>query len=106
MIGGIAMTTMKISDVPQNFMDMFVSIFRGKKELTAYPKNENLILVPENEYNQLIKKTSEIDLAIRASILDDIKDIQEAVINSGAEEMSMEEINAEIQSYRREKRGL
>lgn len=100
------MTTMKISDVPQNLMDTFVGIFRGKKELGAYPESENLILVSEKEYNQLISKTSKVNLAIRASIMDDIKDIQQATISSGAEEMSMDEINAEIRAYREEKRGL
>lgn len=100
------MATMRIADVPQNLMNTFIGIFRGKNELTSYPKNENLIVLPEIEYNQLIQKISNMDLAIRASMLDDIKDVQQAVINSGEKEMSMEEINAEIKAYRQEKRGI
>ena len=106
MQGGITMIAIKTTDIAQNFMNVFNRIIQGEKFLISSPQNEKVVIITEREYNQLMKMTEKTKMSIRASILDDVKALQQNAINSGAPKMTMAEIDEEVQAYRREKRGL
>ena len=96
------MIAIKTADLRQDFKKIADQVSQGEKVLISRPKNQNLVIITEAEYNELDKLRAK---AARAEMLAAIKALQASAENSGADEMSMEEINAEIASYRKEKRA-
>ena len=95
------MIAIKTADLRQDFKKIADRIMQGEKVLISRPRNENLVILTESEYNELDNlraKTARVELMVS------IKTLQEAAEDSGAEEMSMDEIDAEISAYRQEKR--
>ena len=97
------MVAIKTADLRQDFKQIADRIMQGEKILISRPKNENLVIITETEYNELDKLRAK---NARAELLASIKALQEAAENSGAEKMTMEEIDAEIAAYRHEKRTI
>ena len=97
------MVAIKTADLRQDFKQIANRIKQGEKILISRPKNENFVIITEAEYNELDKLRAKI---AKAELMASIKTLQESAKHSGADEMSMEEINAEISAYRQEKRGL
>ena len=95
------MIAIKTTDLRQDFKKIADRISQGEKVLISRPKNENLVIITEAEYNELYKLRAK---TARAEMLATIKALQASAESSGADEMSMEEIDAEISSYRQEKR--
>ena len=95
------MIAIKTTDLRQDFKKIADRISQGEKVLISRPKNENLVIITEVEYNELDKLRAK---TARAEMLATIKALQASAESSGADEMSMEEIDAEISSYRQEKR--
>ena len=96
------MVAIKTADLRQDFKQIADRVMQGEKILISRPKNENLVIITEAEYNELEKLRAK---TARAELMASIKALQEAAEDSGAEEMSMEEIDAEIAAYRKEKRA-
>lgn len=95
------MIAIKTGDLRQDFKQIADRVIQGEKILISRPKNENLVIITEAEYNELDNLRAK---TARAELIATIKALQKAAENSGAEEMSMEEIDAEISAYRYEKR--
>ena len=96
------MIAIKTADLRQDFKKIADRITQGEKVLISRPKNENLVILTEAEYNELDKLRSK---TARTELMKSIKALQEAAEDSGEDEMSMDEINAEIALYRQEKRA-
>ena len=97
------MVAIKTADLRQDFKQIADRITQGEKILISRPKNENLVIITEAEYNELDKLRAK---TAKAELMASIRALQQSAEDSGAEEMSMEEINAEIAAYRQEKRTL
>jgi hypothetical protein len=95
--GGYAMIAIKTTDIAKNIADSVSRI---------YKKNEDLVIISKKEYNQFIKNSGKDKMTIGASIIADMKVLQQNVIDSGYPEMSIDEINVAIKESRQEKRGL
>jgi len=94
------MIAIKTADLKQDFKNIANRIANGEKVLISRPKNENIVMITEEEYNELDKLRSKM---ARAELKETIKNLQNASLNSGIAEMTMEEIDAEIAAYRHEK---
>lgn len=97
------MFSIKTADLRQGFKQIANRVMQGEKILISRPKNENLVILTEKEYQELEQIKAKV---ARIELMATIKALKEAAENSGADEMSMEEIDAEIAAYRQEKRGL
>ena len=95
------MIAIKTADLRQDFKKIADRITQGEKVLISRPKNENIVMITEMEYNELDKLRTKI---ARVELKQTIKTLQKASIDSGMAEMTMEEIDAEIMAYRQEKR--
>ena len=49
------MTAVKSIDLRDNFKNFCDKVFRGETIIISRPKNENVVLISENEYNNLQK---------------------------------------------------
>jgi len=97
------MIAIKTQDLTQDFSQVADRVIKGEKILISQPQNENLVLITEKEYKNLEQmRESRSDLA-RIKARESIKKLQQQANESGAEKMTMEEINAEIMEYRNEK---
>ena len=94
------MIAIKTADLRQDFKSIAERIIKGEKVLISRPRNENIVMLTEAEYNELdeLRETK-----ARAELLEAVRALQKASAESEADEMSMEEIDAEIAAYRREK---
>ena len=97
------MIAIKTADLRQDFRSIAKRIAQGEKVVISRPKNENIVMMTETEYKELDKlRENKARLELMASI----KALQKASIDSGADEMGMDEIDAEIAAYRQEKRAI
>ena len=92
------MIAIKTADLTQDFKRVAERIIQGETVLISRPRNENIVMITEEEYNRLFKAQA------RASALASIKAIQQDVINSGAEEMTVDEICEAIKEINQEER--
>ena len=95
------MIAIKTADLRQDFKSIANRIIQGEKVLISRPKNENIVMITEAEYNELDKLRENKS---RLELMDSIKALRKSALESGAEEMTMDEIDAEIAAYRQEKR--
>lgn len=49
------MLAVKSMDVRENFKALCDKVFQGETLIISRPKNENVVMLSENEYNQMIK---------------------------------------------------
>lgn len=51
----LRMLAVKSSDVRDNFKKLCDKVFQGETLIISRPKNENIVMVSESEYNDMIK---------------------------------------------------
>lgn len=49
------MLTVKSMDVRENFKNMCDTVFKGETLIISRPKNENVVMLSEKEYNEMMK---------------------------------------------------
>ena len=49
------MLAVKSMDVRDNFKSLCDKVFQGETLIISRPKNENVVMMSENEYNEIIK---------------------------------------------------
>lgn len=49
------MLVVKSMDVRDNFKSLCDKVFQGETLIISRPKNENVVMMSENEYNEIIK---------------------------------------------------
>ena len=47
--------TVKSMDVRENFKSLCDKVFRGETLIVSRPKNENIVMMSESEYNEIMK---------------------------------------------------
>ena len=55
------MLAVKSMDVRENFKMLCDRVFHGETLIVSRPKNENVVIVSENEYNELMKAKRNAD---------------------------------------------
>lgn len=96
------MIAIKTADLTQDFKKYADRIMQGEKVLISRPKNENLVILTEKEYNRITEAQR------KAALLEfkkNLEDMQRQSIINGTSEMTMEEIDEIIAEVRKEKRG-
>ena len=96
------MIAIKTADVTQDFKNVAERIMRGEKILISRPKNENIVMITEQEYNEL-DKLREINIRKR-TLRDVLRETQEQARLNGTSEFTMDDINDIIAEVRNEKR--
>ncbi|MCL2311892.1 MAG: type II toxin-antitoxin system Phd/YefM family antitoxin [Firmicutes bacterium] len=94
------MIAIKTADL-RDFKRIADCVVQGEKVLISRPRNENIVMITEKEYNELDKLREK---NARAELMTTIRALQKSAVESGTDEMSIEEINAEIAKHRQEKR--
>jgi antitoxin YefM len=95
------MIAIKTADLTQDFKRVADRVIQGETVLISRPRNENLVIITEKEYNEfeeLRKRSRNIKIA------EAFRALQEEAVSNGADKMTLDEINEEIAAYRREKR--
>ena len=95
------MIAVKTSDVTQDFYNVAERVIQGERVLISFAKNENIIMITESEYNELDKLRENA----RAELKKSLEALREEAAANGVSDMSIEEIDAEIAAYRREKKA-
>ena len=99
------MVAIRTIDLTQDFKRVADRIIQGERVLIPRPKNENLVIITEKEYKELDKMRENKKSLARARLKQNIEALQKSATASEVEEITMEEIDSEVQSYRHEKRG-
>ena len=94
------MIAIKTADLKQDFKSIANRIAQGEKVLIARPKNENIIMITEAEYNELDKLRH--DTIAKRTLKDVLKETQEQARINGTSELTMDDINDIIAEVRRE----
>jgi len=94
----IAIRTVDLRD----FKKIADYVVQGEKVVISRPRNENIVMITEKEYNELAELRKK---NARSELMATIRTLQKSAVDSGADEMAMEEIDAEITAYRQEKRN-
>lgn len=55
------MLAVKSMDVRDNFKSLCDKVFRGETLIISRPKNENIVMLSENEYNEIMKAKKNAD---------------------------------------------
>ena len=84
------MIAIKTADLTQNFKEIANQVIAGETVVVSRPKNENIVLITEKEYNDLNKSRKELALERFRKNMHDMQD--DAIIN-GTSEMTMAEID-------------
>ena len=53
--GVVYMLAVKSMDVRENFKTLCAKVFQGETLIISRPKNENVVMLSEKEYNQMMK---------------------------------------------------
>lgn len=51
----LEMLAVKSMDVRENFKSLCDKVFKGETVIISRPKNENIVMMSESEYNEIIK---------------------------------------------------
>lgn len=51
----LEMLAVKSMDVRENFKSLCDKVFKGETVIISKPKNENIVMMSESEYNEIIK---------------------------------------------------
>jgi len=95
------MIAVKTLDVTQDFKNIAERIMQGEKVLISRPKNENIVMITETEYNQLNKLR---ESATTRTLKDVLQETQEQARLNGTSEFTMDDINDIIAEVRQEKK--
>jgi len=98
------MNAVQLVDLPQNFGRYADRVVKNEPLLVSCPQEGEFVLITKARYNEL-DNVNRQSLA-KARLKDTIHSLQKSAVDSGAEEMSMDDIIAEISDCRQEKRGL
>ena len=96
------MIAIKTADVTQDFKNVADRVMRGEKVLISRPKNENIVMITEREFNELNKLRQES--ANKRTLKEVLKETQEQARINGTSELTMEDINEIIAEVRQEKK--
>ena len=55
------MLALKSMDVRENFKSLCDKVFRGETLIVSRPKNENIVMISETEYNDIMKAKKNAD---------------------------------------------
>ena len=94
------MVAIKTVDLTQDFKSVADRIIRGEKILISRPRNENIVMITEKEYNELADARKKAALE---RLRENFKAMQEQSVINGTNEMTMEEINDIIAEVRLER---
>ncbi|MCL2079896.1 MAG: type II toxin-antitoxin system Phd/YefM family antitoxin [Oscillospiraceae bacterium] len=97
------MLAIKTADLTQDFKRYADRVIKGEKVLISRPKNENLVVITEQEYNEFEKLRQKEALAALQKAFEAVQ--EQSVIN-GTDKIAMDEINDIIAEVRREKRDV
>ena len=95
------MIAVKTLDVTQDFKNIAERIMKGERILISRPKNENIVMITETEYNQLNKLREN---AGTRTLKDVLRETQEQARLNGTSEFTMDDINDIIAEVRQEKK--
>ena len=95
------MIAVKTADVTQDFKMIADRVTRGERVLISRPRNENIVMITETEYNEL-KKIRENKT--KKNLKEVFAQAREEAVANGTSDMSMDEIDDIIAEVRREKR--
>ena len=84
------MIAIKTADLTQNFKEIANQVIAGEIVVVSRPKNENIVLITEKEYNDLNKSRKELALE---RFKKNMKVSQENAKLNGTSEMTMDEID-------------
>lgn len=59
--GAFHMLAVKSMDVKDNFKSLCDKVFNGETLIISCPKNENIVMLSEHEYNEMIKAKKNAD---------------------------------------------
>ena len=96
------MIAVKTLDVTQDFKRIAERVIQGEKVLISRPKNENIVMITETEYNQLNKIR---ELAATRTLKDVLRETQAQAQINGTSEFTMDDIDDIITEVRREKKS-
>jgi len=95
------MIAVKTADVTQNFKNIAECIMRGERVLISRPKNENIVMITETEYNQLNRLR---ERTTAKTLKDVLQETQEQARINGTSEFTMDDIDNIIAEVRQEKK--
>ena len=95
------MIAVKTLDVTQDFKRIAERVIQGEKILISRPKNENIVMITEAEYNQLNKLRE--DATVR-TLKDVLRETQAQAVINGTSEFTMDDINDIITEVREAKK--
>ena len=55
------MLAVKSMDVRENFKSLCDKVFKGETVIISRPKNENIVMMSESEYNEIIKAKRNVE---------------------------------------------
>ena len=84
------MIAIKTADLTQNFKEIANQVIAGETVVVSRPKNENIVLITEKEYNDLNKSRRELALE---RFRKNMQVSQDNAKLNGTSEMTMEEID-------------
>ena len=58
------MLAVKSMDVRDNFKSLCDKVFRGETLIISRPKNENVVMISEAEYNDMMKASASCEISI------------------------------------------
>jgi antitoxin YefM len=59
--GGFYMLAVKSIDIRDNFKSFCDKVFNGETLIISRPKNENIVMISESEYNEMMKAKRNAD---------------------------------------------
>ena len=95
------MIAVKTVDVTQDFKRIAERIVQGEKILISRPKNENIVMITETEYNQLNKLR---ESATTRTLKDVLRETQAQAMMNGTSELTMDDINDIVAEVRESKK--
>ena len=84
------MIAIKTADLTQDFKRVADRVVQGETVLISRPRNENIVMITEKEYNELAEVRRK---AARERLKANMKAMQEQALINGTSEMTMDEIN-------------
>ena len=108
------MVAIKTADLTQDFRRVADMVVAGEIVLVSRPKNDNLVVITEKEYNELDKLRKSISAGLdkykttdeaRARLRANLRAMQEQSYVDGTDEMTIEEVTQIVAEVRSEYRN-
>ena len=94
------MIAIKTADLTQDFKRVADRIVKGETILISRPRNENIVMITEKEYNELAEVRKKAALE---RLRENFKAMQEQSVLDGTSEMTLDEINNLVAEVRQER---